>query len=128
MWDVIAGSLVDWFKDSRHISEIERLRAHGLNFTLGRDGNSFRSTGSKTIVISGVFGLSRDEIKALIERHGGKNSGSISGKTSFLLARQSVRKGKEMRTRSPDTKRRKFMELLLTEIKAKKIKQLKTYQ
>ena len=40
----------------------------------------------KIIVISGNFSVSRDEMKALIEAHGGKNSGSVSGKTSFLLA------------------------------------------
>ena len=40
----------------------------------------------KTVVVSGNFSLSRDDMKALIERHGGRNSGSVSGKTSFLLA------------------------------------------
>lgn len=85
--DVIAGSLVDWFKDSRHISEIERLRAHGLKFALEEQKKALSSAlEGKTIVVSGVFSISRDELKALIERHGGKNAGSISSKTAFLLA------------------------------------------
>ena len=48
--------------------------------------NASDALAGMTIVISGNFSVSRDEIKALIEAHGGKNSGSVSGKTSFLLA------------------------------------------
>lgn len=124
--DVIAGSLVDWFKDSRHISEIERLRAHGLNFTLGEETETLSAAlEGKTIVISGVFSLSRDEIKALIERHGGKNSGSISGKTSFLLAGDNPGPEKVKKCESlgvPILSEESFMELLPTEIKAKEDK------
>jgi DNA ligase (NAD+) len=124
--DVIAGSLVDWFKDSRHISEVERLRAHGLNFTLGEETEALSAAlEGKTIVISGVFSISRDDIKALIERHGGKNSGSISGKTSFLLAGDNPGPEKIKKCESlgvPILSEESFMELLPKEDKAKEDK------
>jgi DNA ligase (NAD+) len=68
---------------------IERLRSHGLQLALSEVALSAQSDrlAGKTIVISGVFQHhSRDEYKALIEQHGGKNTGSISAKTSFILA------------------------------------------
>ncbi len=85
--EVIADSIVKYFGDPRHGMEIQRLRAHGLQFSAGREDSSLsEALAGKTIVISGTFSISRDDMKALIARHGGKNSGSISGKTSFLLA------------------------------------------
>ncbi len=84
--DVCARSIYDYFRDERHIIEIQRLKAHGLRFGAEAAGASSDALAGKTIVISGTFSISRDEMKALIEAHGGKNSGSISGKTSFLLA------------------------------------------
>lgn len=86
--DVIAASVVDFFKDQRHRIEIQRLEAAGLHMSMeGQD----RSAGSdalagKTIVVSGNFSIPRDDIKAVIERNGGRNSGSVSGRTAFLLA------------------------------------------
>ena len=70
------------------MDEIDRLRAHGLNFSLEQSASATSSDAlaGKTIVISGTFAHSRDELKALVEKHGGKSSGSVSGKTSFLLA------------------------------------------
>ena len=84
--DVCARSIYDYFRDERHLIEIQRLKAHGLRFGAEAAGASSDALTGKTIVISGTFSISRDEMKALIEAHGGKNSGSISGKTSFLLA------------------------------------------
>ncbi|MBO6045522.1 MAG: NAD-dependent DNA ligase LigA, partial [Bacteroidales bacterium] len=86
--EVIAQSVVDFFADERHIVEIQRLKAAGLNLSLEEEDIPAGSDAlaGKTIVISGNFSLSRDEMKALVERHGGRNSGSVSGKTSFLLA------------------------------------------
>lgn len=85
--DVIAHSVFEFFKDERHIIEIQRLKAHGLKFSVTEEKQSLSSAlEGKTIVISGNFSISRDDMKALIEKHGGKNSGSVSGKTSFLLA------------------------------------------
>ena len=85
--DVCARSISDYFRDERHLIEIERLKAHGLQFSLEHHGGALSNAlEGKTFVISGTFSISRDEMKALIEKHGGKNAGSISGKTSFLLA------------------------------------------
>ena len=85
--EAIADSILAYFKDPRHGVEIARLRAHGLQFSAaGRKEALSGSLEGKTIVISGTFSISRDDMKALIAAHGGKNSGSISGKTSFLLA------------------------------------------
>jgi len=84
---VIADSMADFFGKEKNINEIERLKAAGLNFSIssGRSEKSDTLAG-KTIVISGNFSIPRDEMKTLIEKNGGKNSSSVSSKTSFLLA------------------------------------------
>ncbi|MCQ2181535.1 MAG: NAD-dependent DNA ligase LigA [Bacteroidales bacterium] len=85
--EVIARSVYDYFIDVRHSIEIQRLRAHGLKFSIENDAQpSSDVLKGKTIVISGNFSVSRDDLKQIIERNGGKNSGSVSGSTSFLLA------------------------------------------
>ena len=85
--EVVAESVYRYFRDERHLVEIQRLRAAGLQMSVQRQGeNASDALAGMTIVISGNFSVSRDEIKALIESNGGKNSGSVSGKTSFLLA------------------------------------------
>ena len=85
--EVIAESVWQYFRDERHLVEIERLKAAGLQMAVERSGpGDSDALAGKTIVISGNFSVSRDEMKALIEAHGGKNSGSVSGKTAFLLA------------------------------------------
>ena len=85
----IAQSIVTFFNDERSRALVNRLKEFGLQMELTEEqtqGGSEMLAG-KTIVISGVFNHhSRDEYKALIERHGGKNAGSISAKTSFVLA------------------------------------------
>ena len=85
--EVIAESVVTYFRDPRHLEEISRLKAAGLQLSVESpaEAASEALTG-QSIVISGNFSISRDEMKALIEAHGGKNSSSLSGKTSFLLA------------------------------------------
>ena len=85
--DVIAGSIYDFMHDEDKQQEIFRLRAHGLQFESGEQVTSLSDAlEGKTIVISGNFSISRDAMKELIVRHGGKCSSSVSGKTSFLLA------------------------------------------
>ncbi|MBO6172697.1 MAG: NAD-dependent DNA ligase LigA [Bacteroidales bacterium] len=85
--DVIARSVYDYFRDSRHLDDIERLKAAGLRFSMDEgSAPSSEVLAGMTIVISGNFSISRDEMKKLIEANGGKNSSSVSGKTSFLLA------------------------------------------
>ncbi|MEE1288202.1 MAG: NAD-dependent DNA ligase LigA, partial [Bacteroidaceae bacterium] len=82
---VIAESLINYFSSEENRALIERLRQAGLQFTLSEEQLSAHSTTlqGQSIVISGVFAHhSRDEYKRIIEQHGGKNVGSISGKTS----------------------------------------------
>ena len=85
----IAGSILRYFADEKNRNIIERLRLAGLNLEADEEdlaGHTDKLQG-KSIVISGVFARhSRDEYKAMIEKHGGKNVGSISKKTSFILA------------------------------------------
>jgi len=85
--DVIARSVYDFMHDAGNLEEIERLRKAGLRFTIdeGRQVKSDVLSG-KTIVISGNFSVSRDEMKGIIEANGGKCSSSVSRKTAFLLA------------------------------------------
>lgn len=86
---VIAQSVVSFFADEKNRQLIERLRAHGVQMALSEEELTAHSDtlAGQSIVISGVFTHhSRDEYKAMIERHGGKNVGSISAKTSFVLA------------------------------------------
>jgi len=84
---VIAESIYGFFRDEMNIETVERLKTAGLKFESEKKEEKLSdSLTGKTIVISGNFSVSRDEIKALIVSHGGKNSGSISGKTSYLLA------------------------------------------
>ena len=85
----IAQSIVTFFADERSRALVNRLKEFGLQMELAQEEQEEGSDllKDKIIVISGVFNYhSRDEYKALIERHGGKNSGSISAKTSFVLA------------------------------------------
>lgn len=85
--DVIAESVYRYFRDERNLKEIGRLKAAGLQMAVvNKAENASDALEGKVIVISGNFSVSREEMKALIEAHGGKNSGSVSGKTSFLLA------------------------------------------
>lgn len=85
--EIIARSVVDFFNDERHRFEIERLKAHGLIFvSKKKEAPASLALEGKVIVISGNFSISRDAMKELITMHGGKNSSSISGKTTYLLA------------------------------------------
>jgi DNA ligase (NAD+) len=87
--EVMAKSILSYFHNEENLKMVERLRQYGLQMSLSEEqlqGTSDKLAG-KSIVISGVFSHhSRDEYKTLIEQHGGKNVGSISGKTSFILA------------------------------------------
>ena len=87
--EVIAGSVIQYFANPVNRAFVERLRSYGLRMEIGEQQRQAQSDklAGKSVVISGVFQHhSRDEYKALIEQHGGKNVGSISAKTSFILA------------------------------------------
>lgn len=87
--EVIAKSVITYFANPVNREIVSRLRGYGLQMSLSEE--QMQSAGNKlegkSIVISGVFARhSRDEYKRIIEENGGKNVGSISGKTSFILA------------------------------------------
>ena len=85
----IADSVIAFFADDVNVDFVNRLRESGLQFSVPESANVGGSDKLKglSIVISGVFQRhSRDELKQLIELHGGKNTGSISAKTSYVLA------------------------------------------
>lgn len=85
--DVIANSVYNFMRASQNIDEIKNLADAGLNMAMNVTESTLSETlAGKTIVISGNFSVSRNDIKKIIEAHGGKNSSSISSKTSFLLA------------------------------------------
>ena len=91
--EVMAKSIISYFHDEQNRSIVERLRRYGLQMALSEEQTAQASDrlAGKSIVISGVFAHhSRDEYKLLIEQHGGKNVGSISGKTSFILAGENM--------------------------------------
>lgn len=87
--EVMAKSIITYFHNEGNMQIVERLRGYGLQMALSREQmeNASDLLQGKSIVISGVFQHhSRDEYKMMIEQNGGKNVGSISGKTSFILA------------------------------------------
>jgi DNA ligase (NAD+) len=86
--ETIASGLTSWFSDPENIVLIERLKNAGLQFSLevtpAEKGS--RLLAGMVVVVSGIFSKSRDEIKSLVEFHGGQCSSSVSKKTAFLLA------------------------------------------
>jgi len=88
----IAQSIVNYFSDEKNVILVNRLKEAGLNFTRSEEHEKVSDKlKGLSIVISGVFTHhSRDEYKAMIEQHGGKNVGSISSKTNFILAGENM--------------------------------------
>jgi DNA ligase (NAD+) len=87
--DKIAQSILDYCKDEKNLGIIHRLKEKGLQFEIREEQKQLKSEKLKGMifVVSGTFEkFSRDEIKKEIEDHGGKNSGSISSKTTYVLA------------------------------------------
>jgi DNA ligase (NAD+) len=89
----IAESLVNWFADDRNRRLVERLKSQNLSFeikTEQKEGQTEKLKGL-SIIISGTFEkFSRDDLKAFIELHGGKNVTSISAKTNYLVAGENI--------------------------------------
>lgn len=91
--DVIARSVISYFSEEKNFQLIGRLKAYGLQFSLDEKTLSEKTTilEGKTFVISGTFSLnSRDDYKKMIEQNGGKNSGSVSGSTDYILAGENM--------------------------------------
>ena len=89
----IAQSVVAYFSDSLNIEMLNRLKESGLQMSLSEEKLQAHGTtlAGLSIVISGTFAKhSRDEYKSMIERNGGKNVGSVSAKTSFILAGENM--------------------------------------
>jgi len=89
----IAQSVVLYFNDPLNIETVSRLKAAGLQMSLSEEKLQAHGTelSGLSIVISGTFSQhSRDEYKTMIERNGGKNVGSVSSKTSFILAGENM--------------------------------------
>lgn len=87
--DRIARSIVDYFANAKNRELIARLKSYGLQLAVSEEklANRTEKLAGSTFVISGTFTKhSRDEYKAMIEQHGGKNSGSVSAKTHYILA------------------------------------------
>ncbi|MFM7813647.1 MAG: helix-hairpin-helix domain-containing protein, partial [Flavobacteriales bacterium] len=99
----IAASVQQWFASSTHQDIIRKLKAAGLQFEVTGEQHAQLSNilEGKTVVVSGVFQhFSRDGIKASVEQHGGKLSGSISKKTSMVIAGENM--GPEKRKKAED--------------------------
>lgn len=99
----IAESVTEYFGNAANQEIVDRLVAAGLQLSIPEEqlaGSSDRLAGL-TFVISGVFDRhSRDELKELIERHGGKNTGSVSAKTNYLLAGEGIGPSKKEKAES----------------------------
>ncbi len=113
----IAASIISYFSDEENLEIIRRLKSAGIRFSDQKEtvttGNSLDG---KSIVISGIFEKhSRDEYKEIIERNGGKNSASVSGSTSFILAGDNMgqsKKEKAMELGIPMFSEREFLKLI----------------
>lgn len=116
--DVIAESLIEFMQSDYGINLIQNLKLQGLQMQIEEKEGLVVSDklNGKVIVISGVFQLhSRDEYKEMIENNGGKNSGSISAKTSFILAGENMGPEKLKKAQSlnvPLMNEEQFLELL----------------
>lgn len=88
----MAQSILDYFNNPEHVELIQRLRQAGLQFEMQEEALPSEGVlNGSSIVVSGVFArYSRDEIKALIEKNGGKVTGSVSSKTTYLVAGENM--------------------------------------
>ncbi len=98
--EIIADSIIAFFASPENILLVDRLKAAGLQMELSEEQLTSKTEKLKglTFVVSGVFNRSRDEMKNLIEQNGGKSSGSVSGKTAYLVAGENM--GPEKRAKA----------------------------
>ncbi len=85
---VIAEAVVDWFSQPDNAARVEALHKSGVQFSVAEaeDAAVSQVLADKSFVVSGVFSVPRDELKRLVEQHGGRLLGGVSGKTDYLLA------------------------------------------
>lgn len=86
----IADAIIEYFADETNREIIRRLRAAGLQFEAVERHRESESLAGKSFVVSGRFSRSRDEMKELIERHGGKNLAAVSGNVDFIVAGENM--------------------------------------
>lgn len=84
--EVIANNIIEWFAKAENQDNLRRLKAAGLQFSMEKPVAQSNVLEGKTIVITGTYSIKRDEMKAIVEGHSGKVSGSVSSKTSYVLA------------------------------------------
>ena len=82
----IADSILEYFADAANLEIIRRLRAAGLQFETAERKLASEALAGKSFVVSGRFSRSRDEMKALIESHGGRNLAAVSGNVDYIVA------------------------------------------
>lgn len=83
----VAESVIQFFNNTENLEMVMRLRAAGLRMEVGEESRvASDKLAGKNIIVSGVFSVPRDELKQLIEQHGGKNVSSISKNTTYVLA------------------------------------------
>lgn len=83
---VIADAIIEYFADAKNLDILRRLRAAGLQFEARERTLASASLAGKSFVVSGKFTRSRDEMKSLIEMHGGKNLAAVSGSVDYIVA------------------------------------------
>ena len=84
--EIMADSIIRWFSDPVNLEQIDKLRQAGLKFEQEKTKKVSNTLSGGIFVVSGVFSVSREEIKQFIESHGGKTTSSVSGHTSYLVA------------------------------------------
>ena len=113
----IAESVVDFFKDDENVRNVERLKEYGLQLEISAEklANQTNKLEGQTFVVSGVFEMSRNDLKKLIEENGGKVSGSISSKTSYVVAGENMGPSKLAKAESlqiPIIDEKKFLQMI----------------
>ena len=87
----IAVAITEYFADERNRSIVERLKSAGLKFEIEEKQRSSNALEGKSVVISGKFvGRSRDDMKALVEEHGGRNLAAVSANVDFIVAGENM--------------------------------------
>ena len=113
----IANSVIAWFSKDEHKQIISELKNVGLNHEIDVSSENISNIlDGKTFVVSGVFeNHSRDELKALVENNGGKNTSSISSKTGYVIAGENMgpaKKAKAEKFGIPILSESDFIELI----------------
>ncbi|MDX1603995.1 MAG: NAD-dependent DNA ligase LigA, partial [Salinimicrobium sediminis] len=113
----IAESVVEFFASKENVENVKRLKGYGLQLEISAEklANQTNKLEGQTFVVSGVFEMSRNDLKKLIEDNGGKVSGSISSKTSYVVAGENMGPSKLAKAESlsiPIIDEKEFLKML----------------